>query len=171
MVVLLVIYVPNIKEVFGLAGASVATMLVIIMPAGFYYLVSSISESHSMTHAWVWNQRKILSKLVTLPLIFFLAWARGKNINEEKNQFGCCWFRCCFCNFLNWINHLRMVPPTHSWRTMQKTSRFYHFMISLEYIYRQQNERAWISTNLTLLRLLMVPTVNKYWNLILFFCS
>ena len=40
MVVLLVIYVPNIKEVFGLAGASVATMLVIIMPAGFYYLVS-----------------------------------------------------------------------------------------------------------------------------------
>ena len=45
MVVLLVIYVPNIKEVFGLAGASVATMLVIIMPAGFYYLVSS------MTHA------------------------------------------------------------------------------------------------------------------------
>ena len=53
MVVLLVIYVPNIKEVFGLAGASVATMLVIIMPAGFYYLVSSISESHSMTHAWV----------------------------------------------------------------------------------------------------------------------
>ena len=46
MVVLLVIYVPNIKEVFGLAGASVATMLVIIMPAGFYYLVSSISESH-----------------------------------------------------------------------------------------------------------------------------
>ena len=50
MVVLLVIYVPNIKEVFGLAGASVATMLVIIMPAGFYYLVSAISESHSMTH-------------------------------------------------------------------------------------------------------------------------
>ena len=40
MVVLLVIYVPNIKEVFGLAGATVATMLVIIMPAGFYYLVS-----------------------------------------------------------------------------------------------------------------------------------
>jgi len=39
MVVLLVIYVPNIKEVFGLAGASVATMLVIIMPAGFYYLL------------------------------------------------------------------------------------------------------------------------------------
>jgi len=37
MVVLLVIYVPNIKEVFGLAGATVATMLVIIMPAGFYY--------------------------------------------------------------------------------------------------------------------------------------
>ena len=51
MVVLLVIYVPNIKEVFGLAGASVATMLVIIMPAGFYYLVSSISESYSLTHA------------------------------------------------------------------------------------------------------------------------
>ena len=106
--------------------------------------------------------------LVTLPLIFFLARARGKNINEEKNQFGCCWFRRRFCNFLNWINHLRMVPPTHSWRTMQKTSRFYHFMISLEYI---GDERAWISTNLTLLRLLMVPTVNKYWNLILFFCS
>ena len=40
MVVLLVIYVPNIKEVFGLAGATVATMLVIIMPAGFYYKVS-----------------------------------------------------------------------------------------------------------------------------------
>merc|ERR1719379_2663596 len=39
MVVLLVIYVPNIKEVFGLAGATVATMLVIIMPAGFYYLI------------------------------------------------------------------------------------------------------------------------------------
>ena len=39
MVVLLVIYVPNIKEVFGLAGATVATMLVIIMPAGFYYKV------------------------------------------------------------------------------------------------------------------------------------
>ena len=106
--------------------------------------------------------------LVTLPLIFFLARTRGKNINEEKNQFGCCWFRRRFCNFLNWINHLRMVPPTHSWRTMQKTSRFYHFMISLEYI---GDERAWISTNLTLLRLLMVPTVNKYWNLILFFCS
>ena len=51
MVVLLVIYVPNIKEVFGLAGASVATMLVIIMPAGFYYLVSS--ESYSLTHAWM----------------------------------------------------------------------------------------------------------------------
>ena len=101
-------------------------------------------------------------------LNFFLARTRGKNINEEKNQFGCCWFRRRFCNFLNWINHLRMVPPTHSWRTMQKTSRFYHFMISLEYI---GDERAWISTNLTLLRLLMVPTVNKYWNLILFFCS
>ena len=51
MVVLLVIYVPNIKEVFGLAGASVATMLVIIMPAGFYYLVSS--ESYLLTHAWM----------------------------------------------------------------------------------------------------------------------
>jgi len=37
MVVMLVIYVPNIKEVFGLAGATVATMLVIIMPAWFYY--------------------------------------------------------------------------------------------------------------------------------------
>ena len=47
MVVLLVIYVPNIKEVFGLAGATVATMLVIIMPAGFYYLVS-------LTHSYAW---------------------------------------------------------------------------------------------------------------------
>ena len=167
MVVLLVIYVPNIKEVFGLAGASVATMLVIIMPAGFYYLVSS------MTHAWwvilgydiTWKNPLGLGDTT---LNFFLARTRGKNINEEKNQFGCCWFRRRFCNFLNWINHLRMVPPTHSWRTMQKTSRFYHFMISLEYI---GDERAWISTNLTLLRLLMVPTVNKYWNLILFFCS
>jgi len=37
VVVLLVVYVPNIKEVFGLAGATVATMLVIVMPAGFYY--------------------------------------------------------------------------------------------------------------------------------------
>jgi sodium-coupled neutral amino acid transporter 1 len=37
MVVILVVYVPSIKEVFGLAGATVATMLVIIMPAGFYY--------------------------------------------------------------------------------------------------------------------------------------
>lgn len=36
-VVLMVIYVPGIKVVFGLAGATVATMLVIIMPAGFYY--------------------------------------------------------------------------------------------------------------------------------------
>ena len=45
MVVLLVIYVPNIKEVFGLAGATVATMLVIIMPAGFYYLVSLTHSS------------------------------------------------------------------------------------------------------------------------------
>ena len=39
VVVLLVVYVPNIKEVFGLAGATVATMLVIVMPAGFYYQV------------------------------------------------------------------------------------------------------------------------------------
>lgn len=37
LVVVLVIYVPNIKEVFGLAGATVAAMLVIVMPAGFYY--------------------------------------------------------------------------------------------------------------------------------------
>lgn len=37
IVVILVVYVPSIKEVFGLAGATVATMLVIIMPAGFYY--------------------------------------------------------------------------------------------------------------------------------------
>ena len=37
--VLLVIYVPSIKEVFGLAGATVAAMLVIVMPAGFYYQV------------------------------------------------------------------------------------------------------------------------------------
>ncbi|CAG5084637.1 Oidioi.mRNA.OKI2018_I69.PAR.g10698.t1.cds [Oikopleura dioica] len=36
-VVLMVIFVPGIKVVFGLAGATVATMLVIIMPAGFYY--------------------------------------------------------------------------------------------------------------------------------------
>ena len=147
MVVLLVIYVPNIKEVFGLAGASVATMLVIIMPAGFYYLVSL------MTHAWVMlgcnmkNPRE--TGLGDTTLNFFLAWARGKNINEEKNQFGCCWFRCCFCNFLNWINHLRMVPPTHSWRTMQKTSRFYHFMMSLEYYRRwtclNESRRIWLS--------------------------
>jgi sodium-coupled neutral amino acid transporter 3 len=37
LVVLLVVYVPSIKEVFGLAGATVASMLVIVMPAGFYY--------------------------------------------------------------------------------------------------------------------------------------
>ena len=46
MVVLLVIYVPNIKEVFGLAGATVATMLVIIMPAGFYYKVINRGLTH-----------------------------------------------------------------------------------------------------------------------------
>ena len=39
LVIILVVYVPNIKEVFGLAGATVATMLVIVMPAGFYYQV------------------------------------------------------------------------------------------------------------------------------------
>ena len=113
MVVLLVIYVPNIKEVFGLAGASVATMLVIIMPAGFYYLVSSMTHADASFLDVISRGRTHLD-LVTLPLIFFLARARGKNINEEKNQFGCCWFRRRFCNFLNWINHLRMVPPTHS---------------------------------------------------------
>ena len=35
----MVVFVPGIKVVFGLAGATVATMLVIIMPAGFYYKV------------------------------------------------------------------------------------------------------------------------------------
>ena len=49
MVVLLVIYVPNIKEVFGLAGATVATMLVIIMPAGFYYKVINRGLTHFLT--------------------------------------------------------------------------------------------------------------------------
>jgi amino acid permease len=45
LVVILVVYVPSIKEVFGLAGATVATMLVIIMPAGFYYLLGPESKS------------------------------------------------------------------------------------------------------------------------------
>ena len=70
MVVLLVIYVPNIKEVFGLAGASVATMLVIIMPAGFYYLVSSMTHADESFLDMISRGRTHLD-LVTLPLIFF----------------------------------------------------------------------------------------------------
>jgi len=43
-VVLMVVFVPGIKVVFGLAGATVATMLVIIMPAGFYYKLGPESK-------------------------------------------------------------------------------------------------------------------------------
>jgi len=45
LVIVLVVYVPNIKEVFGLAGATVATMLVIVMPAGFYYQLGPEDKS------------------------------------------------------------------------------------------------------------------------------
>lgn len=36
-VLILVLFVPNISDVFGFTGATASTMLVMIMPAGFYY--------------------------------------------------------------------------------------------------------------------------------------
>jgi sodium-coupled neutral amino acid transporter 3 len=38
-VIVMVLYVPNIKDVFGLAGATVATLLMIVMPSGLHFKV------------------------------------------------------------------------------------------------------------------------------------
>lgn len=38
----MVLYVPNIKDVFGLGGATVATLLMIVMPSGLHYKVIHI---------------------------------------------------------------------------------------------------------------------------------
>ena len=40
----MVLYVPNIKDVFGLAGATVATLLMIVMPSGLHFKVFYILE-------------------------------------------------------------------------------------------------------------------------------
>ena len=44
----MVLYVPNIKDVFGLGGATVATLLMIVMPSGLHYKVSRVNINHLM---------------------------------------------------------------------------------------------------------------------------
>jgi len=48
LLVLLVIFVPNIREVFGLVGATAATFLVIVMPSAFYYQVKNLYNEQSI---------------------------------------------------------------------------------------------------------------------------
>ena len=84
-VVLMVIFVPGIKVVFGLAGATVATMLVIIMPAGFYYKVP------------------ILPTMTSISIVCS-ARPRAKGLHNEANQLR---------SRHRWLHlrHLLRLPP------------------------------------------------------------
>lgn len=48
VVLVMVLYVPNIKDVFGLGGATVATLLMIVMPSGLHYKLSNESYTSRM---------------------------------------------------------------------------------------------------------------------------
>ena len=53
----MVLYVPNIKDVFGLAGATVATLLMIVMPSGLHYKVFTVFKlsPYSLAFAKIWR--------------------------------------------------------------------------------------------------------------------
>ncbi|XP_037700963.1 sodium-coupled neutral amino acid transporter 1 isoform X2 [Choloepus didactylus] len=70
---LLVIFIPSLKDIFGIVGATSANMLIFILPSSLYLKITSQDGDKRIQRIWaaLFLGLGILFSLVSIPLVFY----------------------------------------------------------------------------------------------------